>query len=75
MAATFQRTSSALEENLHKELWEGVEGDMGELDEEACYCETDDECEEYTITLGTMHDAENKENANSGDEEERDRKG
>ena len=48
---------------------------MGELDEEACYCETDDECEEYTITLGTMHDAENKENANSGDEEERDRKG
>jgi len=41
---------------------------MDELeDEEACYCETDDECEEYTITLGTMdHDAENKENANSG---------
>ena len=41
---------------------------MDELEEEAeeaCYCETDDECEEYTITLGTMHDPENKENANS----------
>ena len=32
-------------------------------DEEACYCETDDECEEYTITLGAQRDAEiDKEN-------------